>query len=52
MLLVLILVPDLVKAEADWTDTLAAIPGLILVWLVVCAVAFRRVPSLTRDHPG
>jgi hypothetical protein len=52
MLLVLILFPGLVKAEADWTDTLAVIPGLVLAWLVICAVAFRRVPSLTRDHPG
>jgi hypothetical protein len=40
------------KADTDWTDTLAVIPGLILAWLLICAVAFRRVPSLPRDHPG
>ncbi len=24
----------------------------MLAWLVICAVAFRRVPSMIRDHPG
>lgn len=51
MLLVLFLFPGLVKAEGDWTQTLSVIPGLILAWLAVTAVAFRRMPSLTRDHP-
>ena len=45
MLLVLFLFPGLVKAEGDWTQTLAVIPGLILAWLAVIAVAFRRMPS-------
>jgi hypothetical protein len=50
--LVLTLFLGLVKAEADWTDTLAVIPGRVLAWLVICAMASRRVPSLIRDHTG
>jgi hypothetical protein len=50
-LLVLVLFPVLVKAEADWTETLAAIPGLILVWLVVTAMTFRRADESACAHP-
>jgi hypothetical protein len=45
LLLVLLLFPTLVKSEDDWVSMLSGIPGIILLWLVVTAVAFRRHPS-------
>jgi hypothetical protein len=42
VLLVLLLWPVLAAPEGSFTTTLAVLPGLVLTWLAVTAVAFRR----------
>jgi hypothetical protein len=42
VLLFVLLFPVLVKQEDDWTGTLAALPGLLLVWLFATYLTFRR----------
>lgn len=41
MFLVLLLLPSLVKNEADWVTLLAGIPSTVLIWLLAVAVTFR-----------
>jgi hypothetical protein len=49
-LLVLALFPALVMAEKDWVSTLAGLPPIIAVWLLVTTVIFRgRQPSALHD---
>jgi hypothetical protein len=43
--LVLFLFPSLVMSEQDWITLLAAIPPLILLWLLTVAITFRRQSS-------
>jgi hypothetical protein len=44
--LVLLLFPAFVKGEDDWVTLLASIPGVLLVWLVAVAMAFRPRRSM------
>lgn len=43
--LVLFLFPSLVMSEQDWITLLAAIPPLVLLWLLTVAITFRRQSS-------
>jgi hypothetical protein len=40
-LLVILLFPELVKAETDWVTLLAGLPATIVLWLVVVQFSFR-----------
>ena len=40
--LIILLFPDIVKAESDYTTLLAGIPGMFLLWLGVVAISFTR----------
>ena len=40
--LFLLLFPSLVNQEDDWTETLAGIPGILLIWLFATYLTFRK----------
>jgi hypothetical protein len=48
LLLVLVL-PTLAHAEGGFVSTLTVLPGLVLTWLAVTAVTFRRKSARPRD---
>jgi hypothetical protein len=43
--LILLLFPDIVEAGSDCATLLAGIPGIILLWLAVVALSFKRRPA-------
>ncbi len=43
--LFLLLFPSLVKQEGDWVETLAGLPGTLLIWLFATYVTFRKRKS-------
>ena len=47
--LFLLLFPSLVKQEDDWVGTLAGIPGMLLIWLFVTYLTFRKRERLPRS---
>jgi hypothetical protein len=52
VMLVLLLWPVLAAPESSFTATLAVLPGLVLTWLAVTAVAFRRCAGASYAGSG
>lgn len=52
VMLVLLLWPVLAAPESSFTATLAVLPGLVLTWLAVTAVAFRRCAGASSAGSG
>ena len=50
--LFMLLFPSLVKQEGDWVDTLAGLPGTLLIWLLATYLTFRKRERPPRAHRG
>ncbi len=51
-ILVLLLFPEMVKAEDDWITLVAGIPAVIVTWLAVVAFSFARQTERPRVWPA
>ena len=48
--LVVLLFPNLVKGEIDWTSLVAGLPATLFIWLLAISLVFRSTPRHQRPH--
>ena len=48
--LVLLIFPNFVKGELDWTGIFEGLPATLLIWLLAISLAFRPTPRHRRSH--
>jgi hypothetical protein len=48
--LILLLFPNFVQGELDWTSLVAGLPATLFVWLLAISLVFRATPRHRRAH--